>query len=322
MNLNCMSKSNPNIYTVEGVVISAIAVAWCEIFAALTGESSPLNRFSFYVVGIGALVNLFLCTVIDAQKVQQCYMSLVMGVTASYIWVAANVLTADSIQNSPYAQYFLGEYTLRDLFPILGISISLSLLVLQTLITAAAVTPHLWGISVTGPTVVTAVLLASKDRSCGLGFIIIFAFLAVCEVLTRSQQPFDLTKGVPMTPFIVLCISLGVQVLVGAANVYFLFNRIAIDNANLALLIIESILLGIPLLASITRCIRTAVQVYSASIKLQKTASTASLPVNPQAAAITIPQIFPQMQTAFHSTEANLFRATPLTAQWAPKKSI
>lgn len=315
-----MSKLGANIYTVEGVIMSAVGVAWCELFAIVTGTGSPINAFAFYILAIAGLINIFLCTIMDACKVQQVFMSLVMGIAATYIWVAANILTAQSIRDSLYAQYFMGASSLKDLFPVVGISISLSLLVVQTLIAAAAVTPNLWDNPVTGPTVVIAVLLASKDKTCGLGYILIFAFVSLCEVVTYPKKPLDTTQKVQLTSFIILCVALGAQVAVGGLGIFFLLSRVTMDINNSPVLVTGCVLFGIPVLASITRCIKTAVQVFDAAHKLEP--NQEDVPVNPQASQMTVPQIYPQMQTAFHTTEASLFRATPLTTQWAPKKSI
>lgn len=320
-----MSKLGANIYTVEGVIMSAVGVAWCEIFAMVTGAASPINAFAFYVLAVAGLVNIFLCTIMDACKVQQVFMSLVMGIAATYIWVAANILAAQSIRDSPYAQYFMGASSLKDLFPVVGISISLSLLVVQTLIAAAAVSPNLWDNPVTGPTVVAAVLLASKDKTCGLVYILIFVFVSICEVVTYPKQQLDTAPKVQWTPFIILCVALGAQVAVGGLSVFFLLSRVVMDIDNSPVLVTECVLFGIPVLASIIRCIKTAVQVFKASRKLeqnQEVPLAANVPVSTERAQMTMPGKFPHMQTAFYTTEASLFRATPLTSQWAPKKSI
>ena len=308
--LNSMDTPQANIYTVEGVIMSAVGVGWCEIFAALTIGGCPLNSFAFYVIGIAALLNLFLCTVVSAQKIQVVFMSLVMGITASYIWVAAKVLTAESIQTSAYAQYFLGSNALKDLFPTLSISISLALLLVQTLIAAAAVTPNLWTNPATGPTVIMAVFLSSGLKYSGILGAVVYGLLALGEVLTYSANR-------ATAPFILLCVALGFQVGVLFGGVIFLTYQVSSDHASLAVLVVESVLIGIPVLASGTRCINTGAAVVAAMGREEHSdSSTAAVP---QKTSIESP---PQMQTAFYTTEANLFRATPLTAEWAPKKHI
>ena len=305
-----MDTPQANIYTVEGVIMSALGVGWCEIFASLTNGGCPLNSFAFYVIGIASLLNLFLCTVVSAQKIQVVFMSLVMGITASYIWVATKVLTAESIKTSAYAQYFLGSNALKDLFPTLSISISLSLLIVQTLIASAAVSPNLWTNPATGPTIIMAVFLSSELKYSGIIGAVVYGLLAVGEVLTYPTN-------LKTTPFVLLCVALGFQLAVLFGGVVLLTYQLASDNASLTVLVVEAVLIGTPVLASGTRCINTAVAVVTAiGTEEHSESSTAAAPLKNSIESL------PQLQTAFYTTEANLFRATPLTAEWAPKKRI
>ena len=81
-------------------------------------------------------------------------------------------------------------------------------------------------------------------------------------------------------------------------------------------------LIGIPFLAGVFRLIATGIALFEAFNPEELTTTPSVLPGgDPPAAGVAPSTVGTLFQTAFHSTEANLFRPSAKTAAWAPKKT-
>ena len=83
------------------------------------------------------------------------------------------------------------------------------------------------------------------------------------------------------------------------------------------------VLIGIPFLAGVFRLIAAGIVLYEAFNPVELTTTPSPQPGgDPPGAASSAPStVGTMLQTAFHSTEANLFRPSAKTAAWAPKKT-
>ena len=309
-----------NIYTVEGLVFAAIGVAWWETFASLVSSSVPLNTFAFCSIAVAAVANLGLSTLPNGEIVQRLFMSVVMGITASYAYVVCQVLSGQSLQSDPVTQFYLGTGVAQSVLPVAGVAVSLALLATQTLIAAAAVSPDIWVSPVTGSTIVISVLLTSNIRVCALWAIGVLVLVSLGVVLT-CQGGKKITRE--NEEQVIICI------------IYLLFQAIELAligvlGAVLCLwnfghttpLVGAVVLLGIPFLADVFRLIAAGIALYEAFNPGELTTIPSAV-VTPKAGTVDPGStgVGTMFQTAFHSTEANLFRPSAKTAAWAPKKT-
>ena len=309
-----------NIYTVEGLVFAAIGVAWWETFASVVSSNVPLNTFAFCSIAVAAVANLGLSTLPKGETVQRLFMSVVMGITASYIYVVCQVLSGQSLMSNPVTQFYLGTGVTQSVLPVVGLAGSLALLVIQTLVAAAAVSPNIWQSPGTGSIVVISVLLTSNIRVCALWAIGALVLVSLGVILT-CQGDKKITRDnegqviICIIYLIFQVIELAVMGVLGAVLCLWNFEHITPFVGAVALI-------GIPFLAGVFRLIAAGIALFEAFNPAELTTTPSVLPGGDPPAAgtaqITVGTLF---QTAFHSTEANLFRPSAKTAAWAPKKT-
>lgn len=343
-----------NIYTVEGVIISAVGFAWYEGVQSLRGVSPPLEQLIFQGVACAACVNLFLCTLpLNSAAVQRHFFSMVLAFFVAYTFVASVVISnsGKGVQyTSPgnagnytlsqaYAALFLGDSPPWDpLLPYVGMGGTLAILCVQTLVAAAAVSPNLWDSRVTGPMVMIALCMCSEVRSCVWPGVLALIAVVALEVLT-SVRDTD-AAGYPKTLLAVTAVCGTCQLVKIGIESYLSYRVLTTAELPLGTLIVGGVGFGIPFIASWVTFVTGLVKLKTAadgvlSLKSEASSTFASntacglgTSAPPQSASRhTLRTVVPAsdvgtLQTAFHTSEASLFRPSTASGQWAPKKVI
>ena len=306
----------PNIYTVEGVFIAAVGFGWYEGFQSLTSVTPPLDKWVFLCIAVASLVNTCLCTLpVDASVVQRHFLSLVLALTAAYLYVTCQVLapSGQTITNSTYANSTYNAYYLDNepsLTPVLlyaRIGVALGILCVQVLVAAAAVSPDWWGSPVTGPAVVIAVVMCSTVQSCAWVQPLIYTLVGavVLEAATFPRPAQAEQEGLLL---ITTSIALAAQLFGTGIQVYLSYRVWRVDFKETVPFAAGVICLGIPVLTAIVSLVNTCARLVTLSATVSTPQGvTAEAPLLTQDAFSPAPTT---LQSAFYTTEAMLFRPT------------
>jgi hypothetical protein len=309
----------PNIYTVEGMFIAAVGFGWYEGFQSLTSVTPPLDEWVFLCIAVASLVNTCLCTLpVDASVVQRHFLSLVLALTAAYLYVTCQVLapSGQTITNSTYNAYYLDNQP--PLTPVLlyaRIGVALGILCVQVLVAAAAVSPDWWGSPVTGPAVVIAVVMCSTVQSCAWVQPLIYTLVGavVLEAATFPRVAQAEQEGLLL---ITTSIALAAQLFGTGIQVYLSYRVWRVDFKETVPFAAGVICLGIPVLAAIVSLVNTCARLVALSATVSTppgvTAEASRVLYHPTA-LLTQDALFPApptLQSAFYTTEAMLFRPT------------
>ena len=346
-------KQGPNIYTVETVILSIVGVAWMQGFQTLSSSFPLLDNWAFPAILVAAVVDLFLCTVMDARVVQRQFMAFTMGVTACYVYVACQILTPapsnlslnSTVPSLPdeYTTYFMGGGT-GPLTP-LNMAVSLAILVIQTLVAAAAISPYLWETPAVWSTVMIGVFLVSPLRTCSLATLVIFIIFATLEVATQLPReiPVRVAHWITTIALVVqfggfvirlvfVCLlhtSMGVSFITIGQGALGQSNSTGLGQGALISMVL---FLWIPTIVSLVSLGRVlwhtlvAWGLVDGNIHLfpPSEGSSTALPPGPpsvQRAADPSTLQASRLQSAFYTSEAKLFSPELSTSLWGTKKT-
>lgn len=302
-------------------------------------------------------MNLALSTFMTTKSVQLVFMSLVMGLTAAYVYTLTEALTPEpsiTYQNTTthkngtinagstqrdkaYVNSYLGGITLFHPFA----AISLALLCVLTIVSAAPVSRCMWDNPITGPTVMICTLLVTPLWQCNYWFILTLGGIACLEtaigspctapLVLKGAKPDSLTKIITVPGVWTMRITLQSA---GLASRVLLFIPLvfSLDSTRTAPLVAACSFVGIPVFISainIIRSVKTAWTDVRAESLLASEQESDSNPLVLPVAEVTTPQLAafryasaqPLRQSAFFTTEATLFRQTENSAKWNPKKT-
>lgn len=340
--LSSRESVGPTVYSVEAALLSAVGYLWLEGCRSLTGTSPQLDTLAFTLIPMAALANLALSTLLTTKAVQLVFMSLVMGLTAAYVYTLTEALTpvptlnqTTTPRDKAYVNSYLGGMTLFQPFA----AISLAILCVLTLVAAAPVSRSLWDTQITGPTIMICTLLVTPLWQCYYWFIVTLGVVACLETAMGNPWATPLVSEGGQTDSLTKVLTVpgvwAIRIILQLAGLFFralLFIPLvtSLDTARTAPLVAAWLFVGIPVFVSainIVRSFKTALRDLgtqnvnqaesegdSASQEPTVTGPSANAPFRYESAP-------PLRQSAFFTTEAALFRQTEASAMWNPKKT-
>lgn len=135
-----MSKRESSLYSIEGVVWSALAAGWLTARLALT--TSVIDQFAMVTAIVSSVVNMLACSALyQLDQVQSALFGIMFPIWITYAYVIAEAATVSSAVTRVYLEkaLFGGMY-----LPLVAAAISFAFLSVHVLITAAAIYQHLW----------------------------------------------------------------------------------------------------------------------------------------------------------------------------------
>lgn len=341
-----------NIYTIENVILAAVGFAWYEGWLSMTNAQSPLEQWIFVGAAISSSANLFLCTLpLNSTTIQRHFFVIILTFWVAYTYVVSLVTSqsdkvseftihANASSNYTLSQasalYFLGdEPPLDPLLPYIRIGGCLAIISVQTLVAAAATAPNLWDSRITGPSVITAVVLCSQVRECCLSAVWALTVAVILTVATKI----DINKNEKnsIMALVVTVLHVTAQIMVIGVEAYMIWRLLTADASLIGPLIVGGVSVGISFLSSLAAFIasllnlKSAVDVFQSlkidvdidtqTYRLRNSITPAHLIAHHTLRAVVPSSEVGTLQTAFHTSEANLFRPNPTSAQWGPKKT-